>query len=885
MIESYRLRVSLVRCKGFLMIDAPHAPELLSPAGDFEAMRAAVANGADAVYFGLPQFNARHRATNFSLEELPEVMAYLHAHNVRGYVTFNTLIFSDELPEAVQFISAIAAAGVDAVIVQDLGIARLINRLCPKLHVHGSTQMTLTEPRGIEFVRSLGVKRVILARELSATDIGKITAATDMPVEIFIHGALCVAYSGQCLTSEALGGRSANRGQCAQACRLPYDLIVDGQMRDLGDKAYLLSPQDLAAYDMIADLTKLGVCSFKIEGRLKSAHYVAATTQTYRAAIDAASSSTRFDLSKERQQQLAQSFSRGFTHGFLDGVNHQELVHARFPKSRGLRVGEVLRTTDHGVLVSLTGELKAGDGVVFDEGHPEQDEQGGRIFAIKPLAASRNKLRSMEITFGRGNVNLNAIAPGAIVWKTDDPTVRRALEQSYGRETIARRVPLNFTVTARLAGALTISASDGLHDSTAAWGGPLVNADRFPASLDILREQLGRLGDSPFELGTVSIVGDLPPVMIPKSVLNDLRRRLVADLITRRESAHPIAEPAALDQIRQEIIADGAIGFHPMRARKGAENPAQENEAVEFRNTPEHGPEAHATIKAPPTTPTLHVLARTLDQLRAAIGWTGPVPRGNVYAEFEDVRKYKEAVREARAAGVPIGLVTTRIIKPGEEGLLRQIVDCQPDAILIRNLAGLTFFKDNAPHIPLIADYAMNIANEITASIMAEHGVIRMVPSYDLNWKQLTAMLDRSRTSQFEVVIHQHMPMFHMEHCVFCHTLSDGKDFRDCGRPCDTHQVDLRDRVSADHPLIADVGCRNTMFNGTAQSAAEFVPEMQHIGLRHFRIELLRDDAGATRMLLDRYAAVLAGVQNARTAFRQLRVINQLGVTRGTLDG
>jgi putative protease len=207
-------------------------PELLAPAGDREAMRAAVANGADAVYFGLSRFNARHRATNFSLEELPEVMRYLHGHNVRGYVAFNTLIFSDELDEAMQFVGAIAEARADAVIVQDLGLARLIGRMCPGLHVHGSTQMTLTEPLGIEFVKRLGVRRVILARELSLSDIRRIRSTTDVPVEVFVHGALCVAYSGQCLTSESLGQRSANRGQCAQACRLPYELIVDGSPCD-----------------------------------------------------------------------------------------------------------------------------------------------------------------------------------------------------------------------------------------------------------------------------------------------------------------------------------------------------------------------------------------------------------------------------------------------------------------------------------------------------------------------------------------------------------------------------------------------------------------------------------------------------------------------------
>src|SRR5258706_2196953 len=488
-------------------------PELLAPAGDFEAMRAAVANGADAVYFGLSNFNARHRAANFTIEELPAVMEYLHSHNVRGYVTFNTLIFSDELSEAMRFITAIAAAGVDAVIVQDLGLARLISRACPTLHVHGSTQMTLTEPRGIEFVKELGIKRVILARELSATDIGKITSVVDVPVEIFIHGALCVAYSGQCLTSEALGGRSANRGQCAQACRLPYELVVDGALRDLGDKAYLLSPQDLAAHDIVADLAALGVCCFKIEGRLKSAHYVAATTQTYRAAIDAAAEARKFALSSERQRELAQSFSRGFTHGFLGGVNHQELVHARFPKSRGLRVGTVVWVGREGVLIEASGDLKAGDGVVFDEGHPEQDEQGGRIFEVRRVGRER-----LEITFGRGDVNLSAIASGAIVWKTDDPAVRRKLEQSYRREGVARRVAIDIRVEATVGGALVVHARDDRGEVTASWDRPLALAQKVPITIEGFREQLGRLGDSPFELRDLSVIGELPAAWGPQGL-------------------------------------------------------------------------------------------------------------------------------------------------------------------------------------------------------------------------------------------------------------------------------------------------------------------------------------------------------------------------------
>src|SRR4051794_12742398 len=425
-----------------------HVPELLAPAGDWDALRAAVANGADAVYFGLENFNARHRAHNFTVAELPTIMRYLHDHNVKGFLTFNTLIFSDELEDAAAYTKAIAAAGVDAVIVQDLGLARLIHALAPTLPLHGSTQMTLTEPRGIEFARSLGVERVVLARELSVADVGKIIPHTPMELEVFVHGALCVAYSGQCLTSESLGGRSANRGQCAQACRLPYDLLVDGEERDLGDKAYLLSPQDLAAYELVGELSELGVTCFKIEGRLKSAHYVAATTQTYRQAIEAFRAGRRFHITPEQRGDLEQTFSRGFTHGFLSGVNHQELVAARFPKSRGTRVGHVARVAEHSVVIDLDRgnmTLKPGDGIVFDEGHPDQDEQGGRIFAVTAMGK-----RQIEIELRRGEVNLHALSPGAIVWKTDDPAIRRRLEHSFSRDTVARRVPLNVTVRAHV---------------------------------------------------------------------------------------------------------------------------------------------------------------------------------------------------------------------------------------------------------------------------------------------------------------------------------------------------------------------------------------------------------------------------------------------------
>lgn len=842
-----------------------------------------MANGADAVYFGLSNFNARHRAANFTRQELPEVIDFLHRRNVRGYVTCNTLIFSDELEEIAQFVAAIVQAGADAVIVQDLGLARLVKRLAPGLPVHGSTQMTLTEPRAIEFVRALGVERVILARELSLDDIRRITEQTPLPVEVFVHGALCVAYSGQCLTSEALGGRSANRGQCAQACRLPYELIVDGKPRDLGDRAYLLSPQDLAAHELVGDLVRLGVASLKIEGRLKSAQYVAAATQTYRAALDAALAGRPHVLARQERLDLQQSFSRGFTPGFLDGVNHQRLVAGRFPKSRGVCVGVVSGHTARGVLVELAEEhraqaldsvLKPGDGVVFDEGHPEQDEQGGRVAAVTRI---RHGTDRVEVVFAPGAVQRAAIALGSLVWRTDDPDFRRRMQRTYARDDTPRRVPVTVRVSGSIGGVLQVSYSDGAGNSaTATWPGPLQPARKHPLTAELLREQLGRLGGTPLELAGIDL--HLPePVMAPKSVLNELRRQAVAALLAQRsaETAGRVVHAEALAQLRGGI-AGCAVGW-PSRP-----SPSLPKETAWKAILQQDGAPAAKTPSA-----SLYVLVRTREQLQAVLdGSPGELARpAMVYCDFEDVRRYREAVPLARAAGMPIGLATLRVFKPGEEGLLAKIAAAEADAVLVRNLGSLAWFRRHQPRLPLIGDYSLNVANELTADLLLHAGLTRLVPSYDLTWEQLAAMLGRISPGWFEVVVHQQIPMFHMEHCVFAATLSSGKDWRDCGRPCDRHRVELRDRVGAAFPLLADTGCRNTVFNAVPQSAAEYVPRMLAAGLRHFRLELLREDGPQTQALLTRYARVLAGLDDGKRAWQGLRILHQLGVTRGTLSG
>src|ERR1700722_6160644 len=316
----------------------------MSPAGYWPQLRAAIEAGADAVYFGLKHFTARAKV-GFTLEELPEVMRTLHRRGVRGYVTFNTLIFEHELKEAARTGAAIVEAGADALIVQDLGILRLLRDVAPDVELHASTQMSITDAEGVRFAQSYGADRVTLARELSIDEVRKIHEQTGCAVEMFVHGALCVAYSGQCFSSEAWGGRSANRGQCAQACRLPYELLVDGSVEPLADARYLLSPGDLYALRQIPEIVAAGIAALKIEGRYKDADYVALTTQAYRQAVDEAWAGRALSITPREELQLEQVYSRGLGPFFLTGTNHQTVVEGRAPRHRGVEIGTVTHVT------------------------------------------------------------------------------------------------------------------------------------------------------------------------------------------------------------------------------------------------------------------------------------------------------------------------------------------------------------------------------------------------------------------------------------------------------------------------------------------------------------------------------------------------------------
>jgi putative protease len=821
-------------------------PELLAPAGDWECARAAVENGADAIYFGLEKFNARMRADNFTEADLPRLMEFLHRRGVKGYVTFNILVFENEMADAEQYVRTMIAAGVDAAIVQDVGMCRLIRRHSPDFPIHVSTQMTITSAAGVEFARDLGCNLVVLARECSLKEIEQIqsyqlnhhqlsTTPHPLPLEVFIHGALCVAYSGQCLTSEALGGRSANRGECAQACRMPYDLVADGKLVPLGDRKYLLSPQDLAGLEILPELARLGVTSLKIEGRLKSPEYVANITRIYRKALDrlgdaqpaagadtyrtlnasgsrepGASSSPsppweervgerRPGISHDRYD-MEMAFSRGLYTGWFHGTNNQQLVHGRFGKKRGVFLGEVSRIEGERVSVNLQAPLKPGDGVVFDAGHPEQEEQGGRVYEVRNAECGMRNGQLAELGFGRGDIDFNRIHVGDKLWKTSDPELDRRLRQSYEGDTPRFQRPILMEVHGLAGKPLTLIARDELGhvvqlDSTM----PLARAEKQPLTTDRLREQLGRLGGTPFKLGELknSLAGD---VLLPVSELNRLRREAVRELEAQR------ARPLRWSLTAFTPWSTGSPDDNPSPALKGTLSPSDgERDGVRgltsvSRPTPIHvdganavSPERGKCGAAPGTVgdpaafstplsalraPHLIVLVRNLAQLDAAL----QCGVETLYCEFEDPKKYREAVTRFRnspfrAPHSECFVAPPRVFKMGEDWTLKQVRSSEADGYLVRNYDHLAFFAKER----CIGDYSLNVANRLTAGYFKnKFGLERVTASYDLNFVQLEALLQAAPPEWFEVTIHQHIPMFHMEHCVFCAFLSAGTDYTNC---------------------------------------------------------------------------------------------------------
>ncbi len=820
-------------------------PEVLAPVGDYQVLQAALQAGADAVYFGLSEgFNARARAQNFTLDKLQDIVREIHNFGAKAYITLNTLVFESELFKLKELLQKIEACQVDALIIQDLGVAHLASRLAPSVTLHASTQMTLSDGCGARFAKNLGFRRVVLARELSAAEIAEVKKEANCELEVFALGALCVSFSGQCLASLTWGGRSANRGQCAQPCRLPFRWVAvphgqkldfsSGQIR-LSAPSHLLSPCDLAGFNKIDELIRANVSSLKIEGRLKAASYVYMAVKTMREWVDAHFDKQGRQVTPKAPQvlelrrnlsDLNVTFSRGFTPGFLTSVNHQTFIQKGYPKHRGQLLGTVAEKNKREIKIKLTAPNKNsknfeaypitpqnGMGVLFlspiDENNNSEDVQGGPIYSC-----SLQKGTAL-LGFGKSGPNLAKIHTGDLVYITSSPQTTKRINQSM-HTAVQGRLGLRLDVCGTQGSPLTIVATvDELPQKfTASSRTTLSQAQKNSLTAASITDKFSELSQTPFHIESVETQNLESNLFLPLSELKPMRRTLVADLT------------AAL--AKQKSV--------PVQTTKFVLPTPKERQKISMRSC-------------------LTTLCRTLEQTEAVL------KLGCDSIELEAFRPetLSAMVKAVRSKpGVQLYLATPRIKKQNDHFSLQTLLEFAPDGLLLRNLGSFQYMLDlqrQGEQIPsLHGDFSLNITNSLTADSLLRLGLDTFTPSDDLDEIQLMELLKGLKAlnpnypiaadpiSRLVFPLYRHMPTFHSQHCLYANLLSSGQDAQTCGRPCLKKDLYIIDRLQYSHLVRNDYCCRNTIFDQTPRQKQKLLPSLGRAGVGSYRLEFLDEN-------------------------------------------
>ena len=870
-------------------------PELLLPVGTRDMLESAINNGADAVYYGVPHWNARGRTEDFSFEDVEEMIRYARLRGVKTYLAMNILIFEREIQELPEFLERLIALKPDAFIIQDIGLARLIKAISPEQEIHASTQMTLASSEAVNLVKDIGFSRAVLARELSAKQIAQIKSLTDLELEVFIHGALCVSYSGQCLTSENFGGRSANRGQCAQSCRLPYRIFVDGKEWKDPKARYLFSTRDLCALPKLEELREIGVESLKVEGRLKSPEYVAAVSHAYRKALDKlnadedyanANGNSAADLGLNAQdlEPLEVLFSRGLNTGWLDGVNHQELVDGSFSNHHGEFIGTVVRVERGGVIVELEDKpvpctLLPGDGILFEEyrAEPEPRQTGSRLYKATFQQAGRNGKNAksqVRLEFGR-EFDLRKVSYGMKAYRNDSPALEKELHKTFTDRSFAKHIPVCMTLEGKIGEPLKLTISEtrgtnanaNAHENCAianetrtannetravTVNGAILEASRNEVAPDALqtiaKKELSALSATAYVLDKLEI--KLPQnAFLPGKVLRTLRQEAVQALDEKRLQWKELAPSANAGRefLHKVSVKEIPAGVHP-GLRSGAG-----------------------------TRRTITVLVRRPEQIDALQG----LDIDKVVMDFDWGVKYDEPLERIHKLGFEAGIATLRIHKPGENHYIKQILTLMPEFALVRNLGSLALLKDS--RIPMVGDYSLNATNSATYNWLLAQGLEKLHPSWDLNSTQLFDLLKNIDGSKLELALHQYMPAFHSEYCAFARALTTGRRFPECKKICTQHKVEILDHKGERHFLQSDAECRNTLFVGKPQSALKLLPRLIAQNVSSYRLELLDEEPESVRRKIDIYTQAIRGKLDIDTAISKAGVEEKYGLSEGQL--
>lgn len=833
--------------------------ELMAPAGNEEALRAAVANGADAVYLGGQQFNARRLAENFTLQGIEKAVAYAHERGVRVYVTVNTLIKNSELNEALRYLYWLAESRVDGVIVQDLGLARAARQLIPGLKLIGSTQMTVTDAAGATLLQEMGFQRVVLARELSLKDIARLRQECKIELEVFVHGALCYSYSGQCLLSSMVGGRSGNRGRCAQPCRLPYILLDENGREMQAEPEHLLSTRDLCAIALLPQLIQAGVNAFKIEGRMRRPEYVAVVTRAYRRAIDRfLEDPGHYDVASEEVQEMAQIFNRDFTTGYLLGDPGAELMSYGRPSNRGVYLGRVLARDKNGFYrVKLDLPLRRGDGVevwVRRGGHPGVVIQEIRVDGRQIEEAPAGAVVSLALP--------PVTRPGDRVFKTSDAELLSRARRSYTSPREERKIPVVMEAWVAPGKPFKLRVVDPQGNAgEAVSGSPAEPAQKHPLTKEILRTQLDRLGNTPYELKDLKIHLTGEP-MVPLSVINQVRREAVAALAVRRMANWPRPVP----------------DFQEFERYKA--------ELLDRRWAPEMPP---TSVGEGSGVPALAVAVGDLDGVEAAleagaerIYLSGEVWQGKKAWQPSELARLIESCARL---GVSFFAALPRIWHEGEVGevqrRIEQFIQAGVRRFLVGNLGGIQLLRQYG--LGGWGDYTLNVFNDFSVQTLQSWGLEGVTLSPELNLEEI---LKIEPFIPLEVIGHGTLPLMVSAHCVLGARLGHKSRDVSCSAPCRRGAFGLKDRLGLIFPVKADTRCRFYIYNAKTLDFLEHLGLLQRRGLSWVRLELRDKEAPyvsrVTRIYRQALTCLRQGDKKALADLaEELRAVMGIDITRG----
>ncbi len=824
--------------------------ELLAPAGEWDAFLAAVENGADAVYLGGPFFNARQSAENFDGNQLKNAVEYAHVRDVKVYMAMNTLISDSELDKALRLAEEAFFTGIDGIIVQDLGFAGLLRRSLPELKLHASTQMTVHDIHGVRILERLGFKRVVLARELSLEEIRYICKNTCLEVEIFVHGALCICYSGQCLMSSVIGGRSGNRGRCAQPCRLPYSLLKNNGMAH-ADGKYILSPKDICLVNELESLVPSGVKCLKIEGRMKSPEYVATVTGIYRKYIDMVQNGklchgeSGLLANTEDFRALTQIFNRGgFSQGYLKGRTGYGLIACQKPKNWGIYLGEVFsyNKDSRKIRLKLKEDLSNGDGIEVWNG--EDESPGGvvseiRVDGIRRKTAQKGELAELGSLEGK-------IHKGDKVYKTSDKNLAvKARESFSGRA--ARKVLLEGKIVIRRDMPLTLQVADSRGNTVQVKGNiPAQTAVNVALTEERAIEQLNKTGGSPFEFSRLESQLD-DGITLPVSEINAARRKALEEMEGLRRTAK----------------------HDEMRGKFGD----KWDKGVYF---PGNGRKKISKLKL---TILFYRILEELDYSSLGID--------RLYLPFKYVlnNNAQKVIDACRACGQEVYAWIPPVVRSNWKRLIEnnlgRLEGMGLDGVLTGNPGGIELIKKHSS-LKVAGDYSLNVFNSMTLWELYNLGCSSVMLSHESTLQQMEGFRDVKGLER-EVLVYGRIPLMISEHCPVGSIAGNTGPAPICTGECLKGDYRLRDRMGMEFPVMCDTtDCISTIFNSNVLFVPKVLNKIKAAGIAYARLNIIDEGPQRVRELTELFRAAasdLSGTEEGHEGI--IEDIKKRGYTKG----